>query len=152
MLLQQEYRRLAETIVTNGWAPTGWTPPLLTLTRLSSHGARRGLWRRWLGCSTITIKVGPYVMLGWVYQLMAHELTHDLVQEPDDVDHGQQFRQFLRRLVRAHWPSVGTWDEVNEPGAKACYREDDRIAAAIQRLYPHVGHQPDRLSMKRGSK
>lgn len=141
-ILRHEYTKLISTVQTNGWMRDSWTPPSLSFTRARTHGHISGLWmpRR----ARILIRIGPYAPLGLVYECMAHELTHDCVVEPEGVDHGPDFRRFLRRLVRAHWPEVPDWIQFHNPGSVACYAEDDNIAAALQTLYTHVGPQPRR--------
>jgi hypothetical protein len=88
----------------------------------------------------ITIRFGPHIQLGYVYQLMCHELSHDVIRymDIDDGDHGPKFRAVLRKFVRVRWPNVEKWIERDEPGADVCYAEDDDMAAAITRLYKNA--------------
>lgn len=129
-----EFERMTHTCIAIGMAHPSWTIPDFFARRSRRHRGTHGVATSLGGVVLeVRIQVGTRSDLADVHECMLHELAHAMVGPRED--HGPKFRETLRRLVRAHWPSIRPWQEVDRTDDAGVYAEDDNIAAALRRLY-----------------
>jgi hypothetical protein len=126
---------MAQTCVEIRLAHPSWTVPEFFARRTkrhprSVHGVANSLGTVVL---EIRLQVGQDATLADAHQCMIHELAHAMVGPAED--HGPRFRETLRRMVRAHWPGIGRWAELDDQGTWGVYAEDESMIQALERLY-----------------
>lgn len=125
-----EYDRIVKTIIGMGLAHATWRGPEFKVRRTSRHCSVTGR-----GCPLqVSLQIGTGAPLWEIHETMVHELAHAISYHETE-DHGRHHREVLRAIVRAHWPSIRPWQQINAVGWRACYAEDDEITKAISDLY-----------------
>lgn len=128
-LHRPEFDRLVQTCIKLGGVYPEWKGPEFKVRRTKRPGVSgKGCW------IAISLQVGPRADEALVHETIAHELAHALTSHELE-DHGPQFRAKLRAIVRAHWPDITPWKEIDRPGKKWAYLEDALIVEHLRELY-----------------
>lgn len=122
---------MVQLFIELGWAVPTWKGPEFKARRSSKIQGVAGK-----ACLfQVSLQVGRGSDECEILETMAHELAHVASFKEVSVDHGPLFRSKLRQLVRARWPDIRQWKEIDRPGAKWAYFEDALIIDALRDLY-----------------
>lgn len=125
-----EFDRLVQTCIKLGGVYPEWKGPEFKVRRTKrfSGVSGKGCWM------AVSLQVGRAADDALVHETIAHELAHALTSH-EQKDHGPEFRAKLRQIVRAHWPDITPWKEINRPGKKWAYIEDALIVEHLRALF-----------------